>query len=246
MNKELIKNIVFAGAGLGAGFGLGIFITTKRIKAKYEAEMAEEIASVKETYKRRYKSEGYSTPEEAAETLQQQNDIISTMGYGETAVTNIFNNFEASKQQEESIREALTLDEDDEDEEQDETDYSESIFDHPDVVVHDELRDPDKPYLITLDEFMDDSHWKDYTKLTLTYFEGDQTMIDEKEGFVDDIDKIIGEENLAKFGYGNTDKDMLYIRNEKLEVDFEIARDSRGAKEVMFGDDPVQNTRANE
>ena len=64
-------------------------------------------------------------------------------------------------------------------------------------------------------------------------------LMDENEGFVENVDTLIGEEHLSWFGYGSSDESMLYIRNPKIETDFEIALDRRSVNEAVFGGTPT-------
>lgn len=81
-------------------------------------------------------------------------------------------------------------------------------------------RSPDEPYVITHDEFMENENgWE---QNTLTYYNGDDVLTDEKDVPVPDIEAVVGSESLTKFGYGSRDKNVVYVRNEKLESDYEI------------------------
>src|SRR5690606_39088902 len=66
----------------------------------------------------------------------------------------------------------------------------------------------------------------DYTKQTLTWWDGDHTLMDESEEIVDDVEKLIGTENIGKFGESDpADPNVVYIRNDNLEIDFEVLRE---------------------
>lgn len=95
-------------------------------------------------------------------------------------------------------------------------------------------RDPLNPYVITVDEYMDDDDEKEYSKVTLAYWEGDDTLADEKDNMLPDAVAYVGQENLTKFGLGSKDKNIVYIRNEKIAVDYEIVRDSRSFEVVIL------------
>lgn len=88
------------------------------------------------------------------------------------------------------------------------------------------------PYVISKDEFFENE--PDYETEQLTYFESDDTLIDSKEMPVEDTEKTVGDDNLTKFGYGSGDQNIVFIRNDKLELLFEVVR-SRGeyATEVL-------------
>jgi hypothetical protein len=92
-------------------------------------------------------------------------------------------------------------------------------------------RNPDEPYIITHDEFMENENG--FTQGTMTYYNGDDILTDDKDVPVPDIEEIVGSEALTKFGYGSRDRNVVYVRNEKIETDFEITL-SQGefAKEV--------------
>lgn len=81
-------------------------------------------------------------------------------------------------------------------------------------------RNPDEPYIITHDEFMENENgWQ---QNTLTYYNGDDILTDDKDVPIPDIDAVVGSDSLTKFGYGSRDKNVVYVRNEALESDYEI------------------------
>lgn len=62
MNQTQIRHLLALGWGIYGGIFAGYFLAKK----KFQKIADEEIASVKETYKRRYKAEEFSTPESTA------------------------------------------------------------------------------------------------------------------------------------------------------------------------------------
>jgi hypothetical protein len=74
----------------------------------------------------------------------------------------------------------------------------------------------------------------DHIQHTLTYFEGDDVLTDEEDQPINETDDTVGNANLLKFGHGSKDNNIVYVRNEKLDLDFEITR-SKGSyiKEVL-------------
>jgi hypothetical protein len=82
-------------------------------------------------------------------------------------------------------------------------------------------RNPQQPYIIHKDEFMAGGEF-DHEQITLTYFEGDEVLCDERDAQVDDPDMMVGLDNLERFGHGSGDVNVLYVRNEPLAVDVEI------------------------
>lgn len=82
-------------------------------------------------------------------------------------------------------------------------------------------RTPDAPYIVSLDEYMENTprHEQD----VLTYFEDDDVVVDNRDQPVDDVQATVGEENLTKFGYGSGNADVVFVRNERLKMDFEVS-----------------------
>lgn len=80
-------------------------------------------------------------------------------------------------------------------------------------------RDADIPYVIHYDEFMENEH--QHEQVTLTYYETNQVLVDDKDEPLNDMD-IVGVENLTRFGYGSNDENVVYIRNETIGIDIEL------------------------
>jgi hypothetical protein len=84
-----------------------------------------------------------------------------------------------------------------------------------------------KPYVITPDEYGE----KDYDLVTLTYFEDGVLLEDTTDEVIENVDDVIGEDSLERFGeYAD---DSLFVRNERLETDYEILRDVRTYAEYI-------------
>jgi len=79
---------------------------------------------------------------------------------------------------------------------------------------------PNKPYIISEDEFLDGNN--EYDKISLTYFIMDDTLADDSEEVVD-IEETISTDIYNMLGDDADDKD-LYVRNDDLQTDFEIMK----------------------
>lgn len=99
-----------------------------------------------------------------------------------------------------------------------------------------EQRTDDKPHIIHEDEFNDNE--PDYEDMVLTYYAADGVLTNDQDEPVDDVERLVGERNLKKFGHGSSDKNMLFIRNPRLGLNIEISR-SMGSysKEVLNYDE---------
>lgn len=105
-----------------------------------------------------------------------------------------------------------------------------------DMDVELKLRDPDAPYILTQEEFM--AAEPGYPQVSLTYFVGDNTLADESDAPINDIEFTVGSKNLGRFGHGSKDSNVVYVRNVRLELDYEISRSfGKYAVEVAGLDD---------
>jgi len=102
-------------------------------------------------------------------------------------------------------------------------------------------RDPSEPYIITKSEYYENE--PDNEQKSFTYYEGDQVLVDDQEEYhpIQDVNRVAGEDNLLRFGYGSGDEHTLYVRNESVDppLDICIVRSTgKYADEVMgFSDD---------
>jgi hypothetical protein len=101
-------------------------------------------------------------------------------------------------------------------------------------------RDPAEPYIITKEEFYQNDG--DFEQKKFTYWEGDDILVDDQEEFnpIEDVERVAGEDNLLRFGYGSGDEHVLYIRNETLDppLDLHITRSTgKYSVEVMALDE---------
>lgn len=100
-------------------------------------------------------------------------------------------------------------------------------------------RHPDKPYIITVDQFMTETLHDD-NKQSLVFFEGDGTLCDERESILTNVEELVGQANLHHFGLGSRDRNAVYVRNEKLKMDIEVVRDDRSFQEAVLGIKPKE------
>lgn len=110
---------------------------------------------------------------------------------------------------------------------------SDSGFDYEEEI---KTRTPDAPYVISREEFFEEE--TDNDQLTVTFFQGDHVVIDQQEIVIDDVDAVLGDDNLTRFGQRNSgsgDPNVMYIRNEKLTADFEVILDHEIYEEKILG-----------
>ena len=84
----------------------------------------------------------------------------------------------------------------------------------------------DKPYVIRPDEF---GELDDYETISLTYY-ADKVLTDENDEPIDDVDDIVGLDSLETFG--EYEDDSVFVRNDRMRVDYEILLDMRNFSDL--------------
>lgn len=218
---EVVRNnpYILAGVALVAastGALVGYKVAEKRLQTKFDNLMDEEIAKTKEHYARINKVEDYETPESAVEKLVEDEQLEKLVKVysgetedGEIEVTTV----EAEVNDDEDSVEVVK------------TTRRNIFVNGKDIEEYDleaelEKRTDDKPYIITQDEFFENEDER--PQVNLTYYRGDDVLADEEDRTIDNADGIVGNENLQKFGYGSNDRNVVYVRNPKINVEYEI------------------------
>lgn len=235
MNENQIKILSGFGLfslGLVIGGCFGYFFDKKKLQAEYSRISKEEIASVKEHYSKFRKEGPYNSPTKIVE--QKYGDKISDLDYDtvdkedephvndEGLVVDEHGvplyDLNASEGTVTPVRDGLT-----------EWERQERGYHEPPSE-----RDPYNPYVISALEFMDEMEGE-FDKITITYFEGDNTLCDERDEILDDIEGLVGSDSLSQFGVKSDDPNVVYVRNEKLKIDFEIVLDPQNYGEIVGG-----------
>lgn len=100
------------------------------------------------------------------------------------------------------------------------------------------LRSMERPYVITHDEFFERE--REFENQSLTWFAGDSVLVDSDEEPIGDVEGMVGTSNMARFGHGSKDENLVYIRNERYEIDFEIALSHGTYTKDVLGLDPPE------
>lgn len=88
-----------------------------------------------------------------------------------------------------------------------------------------DAEESDGPYVISPDEFDENG----YETVSLTYF-ADKVLVDDMNDVVTDLDGTIGRDSLNHFG--EYEDDSVFVRNDKLKIDYEILLDTRNWSDV--------------
>lgn len=222
MNKAQITAVV-AGS-LAVGGAAGYFIAKRRLENQFEQLFREEMETMRGVYSAMHKEGVYSTPAGAASVLLPTNNNIPSQ----------------IEEFEEHVGRLGYADISDEDFPQGET--TENVFEQeePDEEelgdpVHVVLDNDEQIVLITVDEFMEDGPNE---KVSISYFDGDGVLADDAQQIIHDIDNTVTTRAFDYFGHHEGDDDTVYVRNKKLEVDFEITREDGSYTQMVLGIEP--------
>jgi len=239
-NMATSRGIVVGVATIAAaaGFVSGYLYAQNRLGQKFDERLAEEVAAAHKVYKV-VRGQEFATPEEAAMYYADQKaqkaaqeyrgvdpkpEIVSTMPRQAPAV------YERTRQWTPGVSAGQVPHE-----------RKNNIFDdakpHVDVdfdyAEEERNRTEEAPYIIAKHEY--DENDENFNQVTLTYYEGDGVLADERDDKIDDIDEMVGNDNIPRFGHRSDDDNVLYVRNHRFGLDMEIIRDQRRYAELVLG-----------
>lgn len=94
-------------------------------------------------------------------------------------------------------------------------------------------RNPERPYVITDDEFFKND--TEYEQINLQYYTLDAVLCEQDDTYVRESDDIVGDDNLLRFGDGSNDANIVYVRNDRLEKEYEVIRVKGSYQETVHG-----------
>lgn len=224
---------------LGAGAGISWLVAKRYFASKYEKILEEERLAARDLYARLYKKDEFATPGEAAETLGVGGEAITEAAAG------ALERYGAKKLAEVAVEVTETVDvEVTPVENEIETSQARNVFTDQDFIPTGEVWDQDleiakraelpdgDPYIISHMEFNENEH--DHEQTRLVYYAEDDVLLDDKNSPIDAVDMVVGEDNLTRFGHGTMNNRIVFIRNHKLGMDFEVVKnDGSYSKDVL-------------
>jgi len=211
MNKTLFIAIGSGLLGLGMGLSIGHILTRRQLEQQYADAMQEEIKATKAYYGILHKGDGYETPEKAVKTLGVDTEFNSDDETLQKLVTELKYSTEIV---EKNIFDGRS---------EDDVDYSEE----------DSNRNSESPYIISVQEYM--AGEAEFNQVTVSYFAGDEVLCDDSDDPIDEVETVVGHDNLTKFGHRSNDANIVYVRNEKLQIDFEVIKNNGNYSEIVAG-----------
>jgi hypothetical protein len=235
--------LLFGGVAIGLGLGgaAGYFITRRLLETKYNNIAEEEIAEMRQHYRNKtmalentaakpeldalVREQGYSTdqppmavtpPDEVVERAETATEEGSQDPRPPVPVVREENVFRTPTPTEAELTGA----------------------DNWDMDKERSRRTSNRPYVVHIDEVREN---EDYDSVTYTYYEEDDVLCNEMDEVIGkglERDTLIGEANLNRFGHGSGDPSIVYIRNDKLEMQIEVIRSPNSYAEEVHGFQP--------
>jgi hypothetical protein len=210
--QNSLKVVGAALMGTGLGFVVGYKLAERRLSEQFDQRLDEETAKMREFYQVAKKP--FDTPEEAVAALIQPSDPRvknEKIAYHKIVTT------EGYEGGTDPIPPATPMEE-----------TKSNVFDVQ--------RDLSRPYVISQDEFTQNE--SETEQNTLTWYEQDDVLVDERDDIVDGADITLGQNFRAQFGQQSSDENTVHIRNDKLGLEFEVVRSERSYKEDVLGQEP--------
>lgn len=194
------------------GSAVGFVGSMKYFEKKYEQYATDEIEHIRELYGK--KRGGEDEPE--VDDKQERTEEV------------VLNGTAREKYDREKYREVLGR-----------TNYADFSNKDPRPPVEEIVKPRNKdmiqeePYIIQPEEFGDTF---ENDTIEITYYAGDSILADDGDFIMTDIEGSIGNEALDLFLDPNVE--IVYVRNDRLRLDYEISRDSRSYEVVVEGKIP--------
>jgi hypothetical protein len=195
--------------GLTLGFFLGRRYNREKIKAEVFMESEEEVARIREHYQQKTVA---ATPKPSVE------EVIEDKGYNRPLRAPVPGLVDPRP-----VTAPPVVTYDGHKDKNINWNYTEEL----------ERRTPTEPYIIHQDEFQNQEN--EYNQVVYTYYAADDVLVDEENGHpLPHADIVVGLDNL-KFGHGTDDIDVVYVRNDRLELEMEICRSPESYEEKFLG-----------
>ncbi len=96
----------------------------------------------------------------------------------------------------------------------------------------DNAKPKDRPDIEIIDVF--DYDTGEYEKGTLVYFTEDGVVCDEGDNIIHEWQELVGEDAINHFGDKSAHEDIVYIRNNKVQTDYEFIREYLSYNETVL------------
>lgn len=222
--------VIVIGLTAAAGTIIGFEIAKRRFTKKFEAQLEHELEVARKFYGRLNKMD-----EEGAVLTPE--DVVAERGHDpveEQAAEALGEYQKGPKDYNKVVAKNVVVTEDQKGLRATGEVVQHNIFnkDAFDLEAEKASRTEDAPYVISKDEFMEND--TEFPQVSITYFAGDDTLVDEEDQPMPEVEATVGQDNLARFGHGSGDTNIVYIRNPRTKIEFEVAySEGKYAEEVL-------------
>ena len=233
-NIIIVSTIAFA-----SGAAVGFLAATKKLEKKYADLAQEEINSVKAQYGRLTRRtkvvQKMSGADFDGDILEEKDRIVGVVANEyETMKTRYDLMYKESPSK---VMQQVVDDVDDYpgerdvfNEEEDDAEIDQEY--NPDIMVLPGY-DYEDPYVISIEQFEEEC--LDHDKLTITWYAEDNTLVDEQDEIIDDVEYTVGEANIDIRNARADHPHTVYVRNERISTDFEIDFNLNSYAEMVLG-----------
>lgn len=225
MNKTVLIAAVTSAASLVAGGIAGYLLANRRLEKKYQGLLEEEIEQTKEFYAMINAKLSYPTPGDAVAALipEEEKELLEEVAGAIVRRRYDLPGAPITQVLEKNVFEKINVMSPDDDPQ-----FQEMV----------RKRSRHMPYVVTAQEYLENA--AEDTQITMTWYSGDNVLADDKEQTVDNVNKIVGIENLQYFGRWSNQENIVYIRNERLTAMFEVLRSEGKYAIEVLGLDPSE------
>ena len=229
-----LQRVAILGGTFIAGAFFGWTITKKNAVAMAENE----IAAAKEFYQAKYEK----LAEEDAQATDDVEQLTLDLGYTDTRMPSQHVNYSKASKVPDVVNN------------QPDVVANADIVGVEEIIVEERLewdyesetgkRDPSIPYIIHRDEF-ENARATGFTQVAYVYYEDDDILVDEGDSIITDKYALIGMDTLD-FGHGSGNPMIVYIRNERIQMDFEVNLVRDSYEHAVLGFEPEAELRHSE
>lgn len=245
--KPWIKILIGVVIGFGAGFGSGFFCHKKLVETEFEEISEEEMAEIENSIQNSMReiADGQQKIDEVNEKLTD--DILNDPDKVKLALQNKISYVRADKEAKEkyssvweTTRSYSNEDNANELPIEDNSDMEEGFDDEFLEMLEAEEVEPGQvmpPHVISFSEYYNER--PEYDKMTVFWYEGDHTFLDQDEEVIADIESHVGLDPTKLFLKNDPDEDpdIRFVRYEQINTDFEIIRYHTSFSEITNGGD---------
>ena len=213
---------------LSLGLTIGYFIAKRTLEKRIGALAANEINEVRAYYHQKNKQPDSTIHHKNAQDTADYENRLFDLGYRPEKIEEQLGHPVAEP---EPLKPVEELSWDTEIEDDDTEPYLEGR--RMSETLRLMAQDLGKPYVLTEDEYFTEN--EHYSKETLRYLAGSNTLLDTDEEIIPNPQDIIGDDALAYFKVRQSGLDTVYARNDKITTDYEIIREEGTYEELILG-----------